>query len=205
MGFGGGGWGRRPPASSPKYFSMSEAPADLDYALLRRMAKEDEAALAELMRRHQTRLYNLALRLLRDPLEAEDALQEVFFKAYRHAGRFQPVATVAAWLNRITANHCLNRLRGRQPLDSLDEGSASGPADPGPSPMEALEEADLTRRLEILLDRLPENQRRALVLKQFGGLSYAEIGEELGLSPQAVDGLIKRARQTLRKALADHL
>jgi RNA polymerase sigma-70 factor (ECF subfamily) len=63
----------------------------------------------------------------------------------------------------------------------------------------------LHRRLEELLAELPENQRRALILKRFAGLSYQEIGEALGLSPQAVDGLLKRARQFLRKALKEYL
>jgi len=179
--------------------------ADLDYALLRRVAKREEAALEELFRRHRSRLYTLAYRLLRDHQEAEDALQEVFLKVYQHAASFTPVATVAAWLHRITANHCLNRLRGRQPVESLEEESAAPPADPGPSPLEVLQQADLARRLEALLNALPENQRRALVLKQFGGLTYAEIGEVLGVSAQAVDGLIKRARQSLRQALAADL
>ena len=71
--------------------------------------------------------------------------------------------------------------------------------------MQALEEQDLSRRLEQLLDALPENQRRALVLKRFAGLSYQEIADEMGLSPQAVDGLLKRARQFLKKALQDYL
>lgn len=184
---------------------MGTAPQDLDYALLRRVAKGEEAALAELFRRHQGRLFQVAYRLLRDYQEAEDALQEVMLKVYQHAASFEPKAPVAAWLTRITANHCLNRLRGRVPLESLDEEGAPLTADPGPTPLQALEEADLSRRLEGLLDALPENQRRALVLKQFGGLSYVEIGEVLGVSAQAVDGLIKRARQRLRKALADYL
>ena len=64
---------------------------------------------------------------------------------------------------------------------------------------------DLHRRLEELLGELPENQRRALVLKRFAGLSYQEIGEALELSPQAVDGLLKRARQFLKKALKEYL
>lgn len=184
---------------------MSTPPADLDYALLRRVAKGENAALAELMRRHQNRLFTLAFRLLRDRLEAEDALQEVFLKAYEHAGRFEPVSTVAAWLNRITANYCLNRLRARQPLASLDEDEAPAVADSTPTPLQALEEADLAARLAELLSALPENQHRALVLKRFGGLSYQEIGAEMGLSPQAVDGLLKRARQTLKAALKDYL
>jgi RNA polymerase sigma-70 factor (ECF subfamily) len=181
------------------------APSDLDYAVLRRVARGDQAALAELIRRHQSRLYQVAYRLLRDPLEAEDALQEVFLKAYENAHRFEPKATVSAWLHRITANHCLNLLRQRHPQESLDREDAPLVPDAGATPLQALEEQDLSHRLEQLLDALPENQRRALVLKRFAGLSYQEIGKELGLSPHAVDGLLKRARQFLKKALQDYL
>jgi RNA polymerase sigma-70 factor (ECF subfamily) len=184
---------------------LSPDPTELDYALLRRLARGEEAALTELVRRHQQRVYQIAYRLLRDPLEAEDAAQEVFIKVYENAHRFEPKASVAAWLHRITANHCLNLLRRRRPHDSLDQEEAPSHPDPGASPLEILEERDLHRRLEELLNSLPENQRRALVLKRYAGLSYQEIGQELGLSPQAVDGLLKRARQTLKQALQDYL
>ncbi len=184
---------------------MSENPTDLDYALLRRVARGEAPALAELIRRHQTRLYHLSYRLLRDPLEAEDALQEVFLKVYEHAGGFEPKGTVSAWLHRITANHCLNRLRQKRPQESLDEEDAPPLASSGATPLEALEERELAVRLEELLAALPENQRRALILKRFGGLSYEEIAELLGLSASAVDGLLKRARQFLKKALRDYL
>ncbi len=184
---------------------MTAEPTEIDYALLRRVARGDQAALAELIRRHQTHLYNLAYRLLKDPLEAEDALQEVFIKVHEHAASFEPKATVAAWLNRITANHCLNRLRQRHFQEPLEPDDAVAVPDAGASPLEALEEQHLARRLEDLLAALPENQRRALVLKRFGELSYQEIGEEMGLSPQAVDGLLKRARQFLKKALQEYL
>ncbi|MGQ9688396.1 MAG: RNA polymerase sigma factor [Desulfobaccales bacterium] len=185
---------------------MTSPPTDLDYALLRRLAKGEHAPLEELIRRHQRRLFQLAYRLLKDREEAEDALQEVFLKAYEHAGSYQPISSVKAWLNRITANHCLNRLRRQTPHDSLDDESrapvlASHTADP----LEALEGADLARRLEQVLEALPEKQRQALVLKRFGDLSYQEIAEIMETTPSAVDGLIKRARQTLRKELADYL
>jgi len=184
---------------------LSSTPTDIDYALLKRMAIGEQAALEELIRRHERRLYQLAYRLLKDPLETEDALQEVFLKAYENAGRFQPISTVKAWLNRITANHCLNRLRERVPQDSLDdEDKAPQLPSPTADPLEALEESQLARRLETLLESLPENQRRALVLKRFGDLSYQEIAEIMETSPGAVDGLIKRARQFLRKALAEY-
>ncbi len=106
---------------------MTAEPIDLDYAVLRRVARGDQAALAELIRRHQARLYQVAYRLLKDPLEAEDALQEVFLKVYEHAHRFEPQATVSAWLHRITANHCLNLLRRRHPQESLDQEGAPIP------------------------------------------------------------------------------
>jgi len=184
---------------------LSQPPTDLDYALLRRIARGDAHALTELIRRHQTRLYQVAYRLLKDPLEAEDALQEVFIKVYENAHRFEPKATVSAWLHRITANHCLNLLRQRRPQESLDGEDAPMVPDTQATPREALEEADLSRRLEELLNALPENQRRALVLKRFANLSYQEIAAEMGLSTQAVDGLLKRARQSLKKALEDYL
>ncbi len=185
---------------------MSLDPTDLDYALLRRLARGDVAALTEFVRRHQQRVYQIAYRLLRDHLEAEDAVQEVFLKVYENAHRFEPKAKVSAWLHRITANHCLNLLRRRRPLlGSLDQEDGTGPPDPGANPLELLEERDLQRRLEELLEELPENQRRALILKRFAGLSYQEIGEALELSPQAVDGLLKRARQFLKKALKEYL
>jgi len=184
---------------------LTSDPTDLDYALLRRVARGENGALAELIRRYQARLYQVAYRLLRDPLEAEDALQEIFLKVHGHAHRFEPKASVSAWLHRITANHCLNLLRARHPQESLDREDSVDLPDTHATPLEALEEQDLSRRLEELLAALPENQRRALILKRFAGLSYQEIGEEMGLSPQAVDGLLKRARQSLKKALKDYL
>ena len=182
----------------------AQPPVDLDYALLRRVARGENTALAELIRRHQDRLFHLAYRLLKNRAEAEDAVQEVFIKAYKHASRFEPRSTVSAWLHRITANHCLNRLRQHDPLNALKEDEAEAICDPGANPLEALEEQDLTRRLEELLTALPEKQRRALVLKRFAGLSYQEIAATLGISAAAVDGLLKRARQFLRASLKDY-
>uniref|UniRef100_A0A7C5EN33 Sigma-70 family RNA polymerase sigma factor n=1 Tax=Desulfobacca acetoxidans TaxID=60893 RepID=A0A7C5EN33_9BACT len=183
---------------------MSNEAADLDYALLRRLARGEVQALEELIRRHERRLFQLAYRLLKDYQEAEDALQEVFLKVYEHARDFQPRSTVRAWMNRITANHCLNRLRERQPLTSLDEENAPSLQSLEATPLEVLEEADLARKLEELLAALPENQRRALILKRFGHLSYQEIAEAMEITPDAVDGLIKRARRFLRLHLKDY-
>jgi RNA polymerase sigma-70 factor, ECF subfamily len=188
---------------------------DLDYALLRKTSQGDQQAFAELLQRHQNRVYRLALRLLRQSQEAEDVAQEVFLKAYQNAGRFNPTSTVAAWLNRITANHCLNLLRSRNvrkevPWEDLD--SSSGRSGEGASaatavgnPLDLLTGKEVAVQIQQALAGLPENQRQALVLKRFGDFSYQEIGEMMGLSASAVDGLIKRARQNLRQVLAEYL
>lgn len=185
---------------------MTPEPVDLDYALLRRIAQGEHSAFEELIRRHQRSLYNLAYRLLRHREEAEDALQEVFLKVYEHVGSYHPTGTVKAWLNRITANYCLNRLRRLHFQESLDDEERSRPlTSAAANPLETLEGDSLARRLEELLASLPEKQRQALILKQFGELSYQEIAEILETSPGAVDGLLKRARQFLRRALAEYL
>ncbi len=188
---------------------------DLDYALLRKVGRGDQRAFVELMQRHQDRVYRLALRLLRQPQEAEDATQEVFLKAYQNANRFTPTGTVAAWLNRITGNHCLNLLRSRNvrkevPWEDLDTPSvqtvdfSAALTDAG-NPLDLLTGKECAAQIQKALAALPENQRQALLLKRFGDFSYQEIGEMLGLSASAVDGLIKRARQNLRQALGEYL
>lgn len=188
---------------------------DLDYALLRKTSRGDQRAFAELMRRHQDRIFRLAWRLLRQTQEAEDATQEVFLKVYQNAGRFTPTGTVSAWLNRITANHCLNLLRSRQAKketswDDLDSGTGkagdlAGLASGANNPLDLVTGQECAGQIQQALAGLPENQRQALVLKRFGDFSYQEIGEMMGLSASAVDGLIKRARQNLRQVLSEYL
>lgn len=188
---------------------------DRDYALLRKAVRGDQRAFTELMRRHQDRVYGLAWKLLRDRRDAEDATQEVFLKAYEHANRFKPTGTVVAWLNRITTNHCLNRLRARSArkespepdpdLTSADPAAVESFQSASPTPLESLEEQELARRLQQALDALPENQRQVIILKRFGDLSYQEIAAQLGISVAAVDGLIKRARNNLKNALREYL
>jgi RNA polymerase sigma-70 factor, ECF subfamily len=200
------------PRVSPGLFWMTTV--DLDYALLRKTSQGDQQAFAELMRRHQDRVYRLAWRLLRHTQEAEDATQEIFLKVYQNAGRFTPTGSVSAWLNRITANHCLNLLRSRQvkkevAWEDLNSGMGqardiAAMASGAGNPLDQVTGRECALKIQQALAGLPENQRQALVLKRFGDFSYQEIGEMLGLSASAVDGLIKRARQNLRQALGEY-
>ncbi len=95
----------------------SDSAADLlvldDSELVERVARDDHAAFETLMRRHNSRLFRVARAILRDDVEAEDALQDAYLDVYRHIGDFRGDAQLATWLTRIVINHALMRLRRR--------------------------------------------------------------------------------------------
>lgn len=167
----------------------------------------DREAFATLVQRHQRAIIHFVHRFLgtanRDI--AEDLVQEVFLEAWRHAPCFRPRAKVLTWLLRITTNDCLNyrrsnRLRRTAPFDA---DATAGHPGPGSEPAEARamarERADRVRRA---IACLPANQRAAMLLRHFQGLSYVEIADVLGTSVSAVEALLFRGRQTLRGTLA---
>jgi RNA polymerase sigma-70 factor (ECF subfamily) len=140
------------------------------------------------------------LRLVGRPAVAEELLQEAFLRAYRAAATFEPRAAVSTWLFRIAANLCLNEAQSAR---SRHEVVAEVPeiVSAQANPAEALERKEVSAAVEAALACLPPHQRAAVQLARFEGLSYAEIARVLGVSVGAVDGLLQRARQTLRKRL----
>jgi len=181
---------------------------DPDWALLARVARGDGDAFEPLVERHQDRLVRLCERLLGDAEEARDAVQEVFVKAFRHAGRAEPRGQLFTWLYRIAVNHCLNRMRRRRiarffslsaPSETEDAPAFDPPAD-GPSPERALEQRERWSATRRAIDALPESQRTVLLLAKFEGLSYREIAEALGISLGAVESRLVRAMRRLAAA-----
>jgi RNA polymerase sigma-70 factor (ECF subfamily) len=155
---------------------------------------EPELRLEGLYRRHRRAVYGLALRDLRDPDEAEDITQVTFLNAYRALRRGDTPESPRAWLLAIARNVCRRRYRARalRPLEvELDSDLALAPEDEGPSAGDIL----------AALERLAPNHRAAVLLREFWGLSYAEIAKELGLSHSAVEALLFRARGRLREEL----
>jgi RNA polymerase sigma factor (sigma-70 family) len=138
--------------------------------------------------------------LLRDPVEAEDAAQQTFLSAHRALLNGSDPHEPAAWLATIARNECWARIktRMREPLPSaMLETRASSAADPV---VEALRRADLAA-LWAAIDALPPAQRDALLLREFGGLSYEELAAALAVSAPAVESLLFRARRRLRVQL----
>jgi len=171
----------------------------------------DQDAFEQLVLDNQNRVYSLALRLCGDREEAEDLAQEAFVKAWQALATFQGESSFATWVYRLTTNVCIDHLRkkkrreGVEPavsLDNEDTGWAE-PADWEQDPQRLLEKSERGRALERGLSRLPDWQRRVLVLREMSGLSYQEIAEQLDLDLGTVKSRIARARLSLRKILLE--
>ena len=171
----------------------------------------DRDALDALLRRHHPRLRALCLRLTGDPTDADDACQEALVSLVRGLGRFDGRSTFATWAYRVTTNACLDELRRRRRRPRpglLDDGSAmAGPGEtvaPGSGgDTGALTGADTGERVAARLDvdaaiaRLAPDFRAAVVLRDLCELSYAEIGEVLGVPVGTVRSRIARGRAAL--------
>jgi RNA polymerase sigma-70 factor (ECF subfamily) len=152
----------------------------------------------ELYSEHSRFVYYLALRLLSDPTQAEDATHDVFLKAYNHLDHFRGEAGVRTWLYRITINHCQNCLRRwyhRNVVNNADESVWNQAATATDSPLRVLEIKELGQRIQKTLDGLPDEYRLLLLLVADEQLSYDEIAELTGQSTDAVRGKLHRARK----------
>ena len=152
--------------------------------------------LAGLYEAHARRVRLVCLRLLRDPHEADDALQQAFLSAYRTLLRGGTPEDAEAWLVAIARNECRTRIRDRMraPLAELEVDELPGRADP-------VDEAELRAHLAAVLgaiDELPRRERDAIVLQAFGGVSNADVARRLGTTESAVESLLVRARAQLR-------
>ncbi|MCX6462370.1 MAG: sigma-70 family RNA polymerase sigma factor [Pseudonocardiales bacterium] len=174
-------------------------PAELDEATLVVRAQEGDARAFEVLaRRHQAALYRLAVRVMGDPAEAEDALQEALLDAWRRIGRFRGDSAFSTWMYRVVTNRCLGMLRRRRPVP-VEEIEAPAPAQD--SPERAAERGAGMAALRRALALLPDEQRVCWVLREMEGLSYTEISEVTGASEDAVRGRIHRARTRLAEAM----
>lgn len=170
--------------------------------LMAAMAGGDRAALARLIALYGPGLQRYASQMLPRADEAEDVTQEVFLRAWRHAGRYDPgKAAVSTWLYRIATNLCIDRARRGGIRRFL--GLEAAPEEPSDAPgaeqiMAGRQRLAATR---AALARLPARQRQALVLRAAGELSTGEIAATLGITPGAAEQLLVRGRAALRKLL----
>lgn len=176
---------------------MSSARTDAE--LLAAHTGGDPDAFGELVRRHQDRLWGVALRTLRDHDEAADAVQDALISAYRAAGRYRGEAAVTTWLHRIVVNACLDRLRRRRVRPTV-ELPGEGPGEPV-EPRDRVAERDTAIVVQDALAQLGEDQRAAITLVDLHGYAVAEAAEILGVPQGTVKSRCARGRLQLATLL----
>lgn len=170
-------------------------------AVLARIRAGDNVAFRQLIDRHMPSLLAVARRMLKADGDAEDIVQEALVRVWHHAGTLElGPGGLRPWLRRVVTNLCLDHLR-RHRLTSVVAEVPERPEAPEQS--RGLEEADLAKRVGAALAALPERQRVALTLFHYEGLSQIEVGDMLGISDEAVESLLARARRSLKAALKD--
>jgi len=151
-----------------------------------------------LYEQHSRQIYYLALRMLSDTAQAEDATHDIFLKAFRGMKQFRGESSQRTWLYRIAINHCRNLLQSwhrRTMVTNVEETVWDQTASRCESPLRALETAELGERIRKTLDRLPDEYRLLLLLVADEELSYDAMGELTGQSADAVRGKLHRARK----------
>jgi RNA polymerase sigma-70 factor, ECF subfamily len=174
-----------------------DAPRFLD-----RLRAGEAAAFEELVTMYQHRVFGVALRMLGNAAEAQDAAQEAFLRAHRGLAGFRGDAKLSTWLYAITSRLCLNRLASAERrLVRHGEETLLRLADEGRRPDGALERSELEAALHRAIAELPEERRIVVVLRDLEGLSYEEIAEVLDLELGTVRSRLHRARADLKDKL----
>jgi RNA polymerase sigma-70 factor (ECF subfamily) len=175
---------------------------DEDEELLTRLASNDEAAFRLLVERHIDRAFAIALRIVGSRADAEDVVQDTMLKVWTHRGKWQHGrAKFSTWLYRVITNRCidLHRMPRTDSVDAVPE-----PIDAQPDVVSAMQRDEVTLMLEKAMQRLPEQQRVAVILSYHENMSNGEIAEVMDTTVAAVESLLKRGRQQLRDLLRRH-
>lgn len=177
---------------SPDYREMTDA--ELVAAV-----ESDLEAFGELIRRHQDFVYGAALRVVRNPVLAQDVAQDALVRAYKALPDFRGQAAVRSWLYRIATNLALNAVQRRKeyPADELPESVAPG------GPERDVVRNQMAAHLRAAIEELPEDLKQPLVLREYGGYSYQEIADELEVPLNTVRTRILRARRALRTVMEE--
>jgi RNA polymerase sigma-70 factor, ECF subfamily len=176
-----------------------------DHELVQLAQQGRQDAFTELMRRSSAMSFKMALGILRDPHDAEDEVQNAYWKAWQHLGRFNQDAKFSTWMTRIVINQCLMRLRETRRASFLyldsppgDESRAMDLPEPGASPEDALGSKEVAAMVRREINRLPKLLRETVVMRDLEGLSMEEMARRLGISVPAAKSRLLRARMELR-------
>jgi RNA polymerase sigma-70 factor, ECF subfamily len=166
----------------------------------------DTAVFDILVQRWDRKIQGAIYRFVGASEDARDLCQEAFLRAYRGLRTFKKDARFSSWLYQIALNVCRDRLRRRRgrtlvSLDELDESGQEAAVLPGPSPLDLAEARDISDRVARAVASLPDEQREVIVLKEYQGLTFAEIADVLGVPLSTVKTRLYRGLVQLRQRL----
>ena len=193
----------------------ARTPDPPDETLMLRYQGGDRASFAQLVRRHQTALYNFAIRQVCVPQVAEDVVQETFVRVVQNAGDFKHEARFTTWVYTITRNLCIDHLRKRalRKHPSLDDSrgeEGEGPtlgeqtADPRASVEREATGTELKERIARAVDQLPDEQREVFLMREIANLPFKEIAEITNVPENTVKSRMRYALERLQEALAEY-
>jgi RNA polymerase sigma-70 factor (ECF subfamily) len=188
-----------------------------DEALMIRYQRGDRTAFTALIRRHQTPLFNFALRQVRIQSVAEDVVQEAFVRLVQSASDFKHEARFTTWMYTITRNLCIDQLRKHALRNhpSLDDSRSRSGEEGEPTLGEQTPDSrasverdatggELKDRITKALETLPDEQREVFLLREISGLPFKEIAEVTGIPENTVKSRMRYALERLQEALADY-
>jgi RNA polymerase sigma-70 factor (ECF subfamily) len=189
---------------------------DPDVRLMLQVRADEPGAFEELIERYQNRVLGILFHVVGDRQDAEDLAQEVFMRIYRARRGYKPTAKFSTWLFTIANNLASNALRSKRRRQAVSlDGRDSGPlgarpqeqlvADPNQAASGQFVKNEVAQIVRDAVNKLNERQRVAVVLNKFEDMSYAEIGQIMGLTEKAVKSLLSRARTNLREMLEPYL
>ena len=177
--------------------------------LIGRVLEGDHEAFAELVKRHETQVYNLCLRMSGNPEDARDLSQEAFLKAWRGLRFYQFESAFSTWLYRLTSNVCIDFLRSRKRRPSVsltvdeEEPVEMEVEDSSPTPEEQVLHREQQYAVAKAMEQLEDEFRQVLTLRVIHDLPYEEIAEIMDLKVGTVKSRLARARMKLKKLLED--
>ena len=196
-----------PPRSSRLAVHDVLVPPGADLELVRRMAAGDESALGTLYDRYSPLLHAVALRIVGDPDDAEEVLEDAFWQAWRQAGRYEQArGGLSTWLVMIARSRAVDRVRARRRVreerwEEMPPATVETQGDPAASPFDHAESDELRRMVGRAVATLPPEQRQTVELAYFRGMSQTEIAEATGQPLGTVKTRARLALQKLRDAL----
>lgn len=167
--------------------------------------REDASDAAALFQTYRDKIHRYILRMVKNPAEAEDLTQETFLRAYRRRDSLGDPKAVRGWLYRIATNVCLDRLRQRRPLVSIDSEEGAGQLEAAvstsPSGLEVTERNETSACVQRCLDFLPDTYRAAILLHEAHSLTAVEIADLLGVKVGTVKMRLHRGHRMLQQVM----